>query len=567
MAMQWDDTMTNILRTTGRGLRAVAVPVICALALTSCDVDEFLNTQPLGELTGSTFYQSEEDFEAATLGPYSTMLNLTYDQFGLGWWNGFLIPDDDVQFRDPNNANDFFNWNAGNGDFAWVWEQSYKGIMRANVVLQQLPDASDFSDEANKARYEAEAKYMRAYWYFILARNWGNVPILTEVVSSVDAAQVGNSATGEVWDLIESDLDFAIQNLPDSYSQDQTGRATRFSALALAGKVELYRAQWGAAAGVSDAQAKYQEAIGHLEQVVNSGQFSLTADYGDNFQTATENNSESLFEVQATVGDNINAWGPTDLGYGAAGHAWPIYVSPSCYYDATGGHCAPNAWGHGYGQVDITQSLIDEFEPGDPRFYYTMYSSGETYAWTTYNFDWDDSHTSGLEQWSRTAHTPAKYNRPFDPNRYPNNLSTNNLRIIRYADVLLMLAEAYVHTNQPAMALPLVNQVRARARGTYAILCGGSPPPTLDCGLTNVVPDLASVTFADIEHERRVELATEVHRYDDLVRWHRAGLIDIPTFVNWGYSDNDNWSTTHLLKPIPQGELDLNANLTQNPGY
>lgn len=563
MAMQRDDTMTTILRTTARGLRALAVPVVCALALTGCDVDEFLNTQPIGELTGSTFYQSEEDFEAATLGPYSTMLNLTYDQFGLGWWNGFLIPDDDVQFRDPNNANDFFNWTADNGDFAWVWQQSYKGIMRANIVIQQLPEAQNFTDEANKARYEAEAKYMRAYWYFLLARNWGNVPVLTEVVSSVDAAKVGNSETGEVWDLIESDLDFAVDNLPPSYPPGQVGRATHYSALALLGKVELYRAQWGAAAGVSDAQGKYQEAITHLEQVVD-GPFSLVDDYGDNFRVATENNAESLFEVQHTLGDNVNAWGTTDLGYGAAGHAWPIYVSPSCFYDASGGHCAPGAWGHGYGQIDITQSLQDEFEPGDPRYYYTMYSTGETYAWTSYNFDWDNSHSGGVEQWSRTAHTPAKYNRPFDAQRYPNNLSTNNLRIIRYADVLLMLAEAYVHTGQ-GDPVPLVNEVRQRARTTYDILCnGGSPPPTLDCTLTNVVPDLGSVTFADIEHERRVELALEVHRYDDLVRWHRAGLIDIPTFVDWGYADNDNWEERHLLKPIPQGERDLNPNLDQN---
>ncbi|MDX1675631.1 MAG: RagB/SusD family nutrient uptake outer membrane protein, partial [Longimicrobiales bacterium] len=146
-------------------------------------------------------------------------------------------------------------------------------------------------------------------------------------------------------------------------------------------------------------------------------------------------------------------------------------------------------------------------------------------------------------------------------------LSTNNLRIIRYADVLLMLAEAEVLGGTPANAVPLVNEVRARARQTHAILCGGSPPPTLDCGVADPVPDLATVTFADIEHERRVEFATEVHRYDDLVRWHRAGLIDIPTFVEWGYPDNTNWSETHLLKPVPQNELDLNPNLQQNPGY
>lgn len=546
--------MTNIRRTIRRGALAVAVPFGCALALTSCD--NFLDTQPLGSLTGSTFYQTEADFEAATLGPYSTMLNLTYDQFGLGWWNGFLLPDDDVRFRDPNNNNDFFNWNANNGDFAWVWETAYKGIMRANVVLQQLPEAQDFADESNKARYEAEAKWLRAWWYFLLARNWGDVPILTEVVSSVDAAQVGNSQPGEVWDLIESDLDFAIANLPPDYGGEK-GRATRWTALALAGKVELFRAQW-----LNQAD-KYAEAITHLQEIVSSGPHSLMPNYGDNFLEDHENNAESLFEIQATLGDNINAWGTTDTGTGAAAHAWEIYVSPSCYYGPNGG-CAPLAWGGGYGQIDITQSLQDEFEPGDPRSYYTMYSTGEQYGPALYNMDGQDT-----VWWSGTHHTPAKYNRPWDNDRGGIwNRTTNNLREIRYADVLLMLAEAeLLGDNDVARATELVNQVRARARGTYAMLCAGSPPPSLDCGLGNVVPDLGAVTFEDIAHERRVELATEVHRYDDLVRWHRAGLIAIPSYVEWGYPDNDNWQERHLLKPIPQGELDLNPNLQQNPGY
>jgi len=538
--------MTTNRRTLRRAALAVAVPFGCALALANCD-DDFLDTQPLGSLTGSTFYQTEQDFDAATLGPYSTMLNLTFDQNGLGWWNGFLLPDDDVRFRDPNNANDFFNWNANNGDFAWVWQQSYLGIMRANVVLEQLPLAANFSDEANKPRYEAEARYMRAYWYFILARNWGDVPIITEVVSSVEAAQAPNSASGEVWDLIEEDLEFAAANLPEAFP-NEVGRATRYTALALLGKVELYRAQW------FDSPAKYGEAIEHLEQVVSSGRFSLMPDYGDNFRESAENNAESLFEVQATAGDNVNAWGTTDTG-GAAGHAWTIYVSPSCYYGPNGG-CAPQAWGHGYGQIEFTQSLIDEFEEGDPRFYYTAYSTGEPYAWEQYNMEGGQ-----FRLWSGTGHTPAKYNRPFDPNRFPNNLSTNNLRIIRYADVLLMLAEAeLLGNNNVARATELVNQVRARARQTYQIL-NGSPAPA------DVVPDRAAVTIDDIAHERRVELASEVHRYDDLVRWHRAGLIDIATDITWGYPDNDNWTETHLLKPIPQGELQINPNLQQNPGY
>jgi len=518
------------------------------LLLTKCDV---LDTQPLGTLTDQTFYQTERDFEAATLAPYSSMLNLTYDQNGRGWWNGFLRPDDDVQFRDPNENHDVFNWTATSDDFGWVWSQSYKGITRANVVLDQLPKATGFSDEGNKPRYEAEAKFMRAYWFFLLARNWGNVPILTSVPTTVEATLVGNSAPGEVWDLIESDLDFAIQNLPPDYGGER-GRATRWTALALLGKVELYRAQW------FNEPAKYQEAIEHLGQAAG-GPFMLMPDYGDNFREATENNAESLFEVQATAGDNINAWGTTDgevSGTGAAGHAWTIYVSASCFY-GTGGECAPQAWGHGYGQIDITSSLQAEFEDGDPRKFYTMYSQGEDYGGTEYS-----------SSWSRTGATPSKLNRPFVPDRFPNNLSTNNLRIIRLADVLLMLAEArLLGAGDVAGAAELVNRVRARARQTYTILNGAVPPE-------GVLPDVPAAGSPEdwfrehLMHERRVELALEVHRYDDLVRWHRAGLIDIKTDVEFGFPEsNANWSETHLLKPIPQRELDINPNITQNPGY
>src|SRR5919198_4683146 len=119
---------------------SVGVPAGLLITLTVCK--DILDTQPLGSLTDQTFYQTEKAFDAATLAPYSTMLNLTYDQNGSGWWNGFLKPSDYVQLRDPNDANDVFNWLPTNNDFAWVWAQAYKGIMRANIVLDALPKAS-----------------------------------------------------------------------------------------------------------------------------------------------------------------------------------------------------------------------------------------------------------------------------------------------------------------------------------------------------------------------------------------------------------------------------------------
>ncbi len=530
---------------------------ILALAVTAgvpllASCKGWLDTQPLGSLTDQTFYQTEKDFDAATLGPYTTILNLTYEQFGRGWWNIFLMGDDDTQ--NPSNANapgDLFNWSpSDNYNIGWVWQQGYTGVMRSNVILDKLPAARNFSNDADKPRYEAEAKFMRAWWYFLLARNWGDVPIYTHVPTTIDATKPGNSKPGEVWDLMESDLDFAAKNLPPNYGSEK-GRANKYTALALLGKVQLYRAQW------FNTPAKYASAVTNLTSAM-AGPFSLTANYGDNFDESKENNSESLFEVQDTKGDNINAWGTSDTG-GAAGHAWTIIVSPSCFY-GPGGGCAPKAWGEGYGHYDITPSLVNEFEPNDPRMYYTMYSTGEDYGGTAYN--------SG-GNWTRTGHSAAKYNRPWDPNRFPNNLSTDNLRLIRLSDVMLLLAEAkLLGNNDVAGAAGLVNQVRARARTSPTGDDHHLPPsgtlPDVSAGLNKT--DMMKA----IMHERRVELATEdSYRYDDLVRWHKAGLMNMATDVDWGSfpEAKTNWKPLYLSKPIPTSELTLNTKLTQASGY
>jgi hypothetical protein len=536
--------MKLIANRFAKRITTAGVPLVMLLSLTMCSEDA-LNLQPLGTLTDQTFYNTAKDFDAATLAPYSTMLNLTYDQGGRGWWNTWLLPDDDIQPRNPNTTNDVFNWTSTSDDITWVWQTAYTGIGRANVILDQLPKASGLPD-TQKPRYEAEAKYMRAWWYFILARGYGNVPLVTTVPSSVEATQVSSSKPGEVWDLIEADLDFAAKNLPADFP-GQKGRATKYTASALLGKVQLFRAQW------FKAPAKYQQAITNLT-IAMTGPYSLTSNYADNFDESKENNSESLFELQAANGDDINSWGTSDTG-GNAGHAWTIIVSPSCS-PVPPNDCAPKANGEGYGTYEISTSLANEFEPNDPRMYYTMYSAGEDYGGTAYK-----------ATWTRTGHSAAKYNRPWDPNRFPNNWSKNNLRFIRLADVMLMLAEAkLLGNNDVAGAADLVNRVRARARTT---------PVKGVLPAAGTLPDVPAAGAADawfkqyLMHERRVELATEEgHRWDDLVRWHKAALINIKTDIVFAFPESRiNFNDSKLLKPIPQREIDLNKNLAQNPGY
>jgi hypothetical protein len=215
--------------------------------------------------------------------------------------------------------------------------------------------------------------------------------------------------------------------------------------------------------------------------------------------------------------------------------------------------CAPGANGLGYGYFHVSTSLQAEFERGDPRRPSTIYLEGDDYFGTPYR--------SG---WSITGSTPAKYIKQEGGKevldfgaRFPFNRSINNERVIRYADVLLMLAEArLLGNNDIAGAATLINRVRRRADPTAAVL--PDVPATLS----------ATDMFKRLMHERRVELALEGHRYNDLVRWHRAGRINIKTDVNFGRTTaNQNWSPQHLIKPIPQAELDLNSALVQNREY
>jgi hypothetical protein len=154
-----------------------AALLLSLVTFTECD--KKLDVNPQGSLNGATFYQTERDFDAAALSPYSALLNLYFAQFGEGWYQTQLYPDDDMM-HGGNSANNYedFNWTAsGTTDqFLGLWMQCYSGISRANVVLENLAKATGFSDEANKAKYEGEAKFMRAYFYFILQTNFGNVP-------------------------------------------------------------------------------------------------------------------------------------------------------------------------------------------------------------------------------------------------------------------------------------------------------------------------------------------------------------------------------------------------------
>lgn len=503
-----------------------------------------LELRPFGELTEDTFFQTEADFESASLAPYATLLSYYYEQMGGEWYQPVLYPDDDVTVRsnETNNIEDF-NWLPDNGNFRRLWEISYRGVARANVVIEQLPKASRFADASKKTRYEAEAKFMRAYFNFILAINWGTPPLLLNTVKTLEEAKIPNSKPGEIWDLIVSDLTFAKANLQATYNAANTGRATTGAASGLLGRVLLYRAQW------ENKPELYTAADAEFTSVINSGTYSLMPAFGDNFDVSKENNRESLFEVQFAYGRDNN-WFPNEDGGGSGTGRYIMWRTAG-----EQGNNAPGANADGYGFVHVVKPLQDAFELGDPRRKETIFMQGDPWPTPT------GPHTF-RSAWSITGSTPSKYilrdRSGAEVTGWQLNYTVNNERVLRYADILLMSAEAKILGSSPnlAAAAALINQVRRRA----------DPGGTI---LPDVSPALNKTEmFRALMHERRVELALESHRYNDLVRWHRANLINIKTDIDFGRPPaNANWTPRNLLKPIPLRDLDLNKNLTQNPGY
>jgi starch-binding outer membrane protein, SusD/RagB family len=512
-----------------------------AFCLTYTNCDKQLELSPLGQLSEASFYQTEAEFEAGSYGVYSSLLSLYWND---QWIRIDIWPSDDA--APPNNSTEvleIFNWtptNSGNSEHFWT--QSYIGIARANTLIAQLPLATRFADEANKARFEGEARFLRAYFYFLLATHYERPPItLAPIEGSVENARLPLSEPGEVWEVIEEDLKFAQANLPEDFGDDK-GRANANTASALLGKAYLYRAQW------ENNATYYDNAITELSKVL--GKYSLV-EYGDNFSAFDENNAESIFEIQFVFGSGDNTWLSTDFGaagdqnVGSGATQRSVHYRPGCFNEA----CAPGANDRGYGNVAVTQGLQDEFEPADPRRAESIFVDGDDYP----HIDGTDTYDG---DWSVTGSSPAKYIVHDDPSQPPGrpNASLNNERVIRYADVLLMLAEAKILSSTPDFggAADLINQVRERASAALPAVLVGTRDSMFDA----------------LMHERRVELAFEGHRYNDIVRWHRAGLINIKTDVDFGRQEaNQNWSEKHLVRPIPQGQRDINSNLAQLEEY
>lgn len=481
------------------------------LGLTACN--SLIEKEPLDQLIDENFYQSAEDATRAVTACYAPIHGTNW--YGKSWMMTEIPSDNSTTGgNDPDFLTiDNFTINGDNPPNAEFWAEHYVVVVRANKVLDKIPDID--MDEATKAAILGEAKFLRAFTYFDLVRIYGGVPIISEVQDIYSDFSVPRATVDQVYDLIIADLEDGIATLPVERNAAETGRATAGAAKALLAKVYL-------------TIKKYPEVMELTREIIASGQYRLMETFDENWLKETsDNNQESVFQLQYT-----------GCGPGGTGNALQAFFAPfgqgiTKNSDGWGSQTATS------GQADQPGTTIrDAFEENDLRQYHTIMTPGDHYPMINPE---DGGFTYPLtRQISRTGISIKKYVIGGGPDVCFMS-SPQNVHIIRYADVLLSLAEAACASGGGISITPDVleafNAVRIRA---------GLEPVT-------------AVTTEMVFQERRVEFAFENQRWFDLLRSGNA----IETLRLHGKALDEH----NLLFPIPNEELAVNKNLIQNPGY
>ena len=393
------------------------------LFTTGCNDDFLEKVQPVRQTDG-TFFLNEDDALKALTASYSALahLRLSSARFILG----DVVSDDAVKgSTDTDGAYmseiKSFTATGSNTAVAWAWFPSFNGIYYANLVLQKVPAIN--MNEATKKRILAEAKFIRAYLYFDLAKNFGGLPLMPE--PAVPGQKIARASIAETYAFIEKDLNEAINDLPNKYAATELGRATKGAAVALLGKMYVYSKNW----------AKAESTLARLVEGDLAGEYKLVTDFTSIFRKTGEHGSESVFEINYGVNGNASTWD----NKGNFGTVFQM----------------PRLWGFGFNQP--TQSLVDAFEAGDPRLNAAVMSYTEAQVWESPTLK-DVVSTKNTGYYQKKVYL------------YPNERpawwreSDNNYRAIRLSDVYLLYAEAAAQTGNATKAQKYLNAVRQRAK-------------------------------------------------------------------------------------------------------
>ena len=492
----------------------------------SCE--DILNTELKGSYTTESFFVSEENAVLAVNAAYRP-LSFATDGAEI-WVVGDTRSDDAIKGGDAGDMADAgdideFVENTNNGVVATIWGNYYEGITRCNYVIENVNAmSSDFISNDLKSRIIAESKFLRAYYYFLLVNIYGEVPLLLEPKLASEL-QIAPSIVSEIYIQIEKDCEEALKVLPVEYLTKDVGRATKGAAIALLAKSYLYQGKW---------QDAYETAL-LLTQAPFT--YQLMSNYQHNFNVNYENNSESVFEIQHLSRQNPFSGNLLNQ----------VFAAPADY-----------GMGEGYYFNQPTQNFVDEFETvdiagmvyADPRL---DYSIGRENA----QLPWIDDTITYSSNWTETGYIAKKQLQPIS--EIPGNIKGDgdlNYTAIRYADVLLWIAEAYNEDGNSVKALVYLNQIRKRARECFQVDELLTNYPNIPTGLLEDISSTDQNTLRDlIRHERRTELGFEFHRYFDIMRYGED-------YANTVFREVENFTYQgNRYLPYPQRELDTNYEL------
>ena len=490
-------------------MRKIFCIILTAFVLASCN---FLERQPWDSIDTTNGFQTAADAEAAVNACYQPMQWAKL--YNMRIWTTDIIAGESVVGagggEDGIETVDLANFIANADNFAALdlWRGPSPGILRCNFVLENVPNMQIETDLKN--RMLGEAHFLRAHYYFILVRLFGGVPMPTEPLTSDSELKMPRASVDEIYELIISDLNEAIVRLPQrsTYGSTDIGRASKEAAMAELARVHLTYTH------------NYNEVVRLCQEITSMG-YQLASDYADNFDPAKQNGVESIFEVQYYGKTNYDFWSNENQS------SWiSTFQGPRNSGMAAG--C--------YGWNQPTAEFVSQYEAGDLRKDKTIFYAGcPTFDGMTYN-----------STWSTTGYNVRKFllTKAQSPNY---NTSNQNWVVTRYADVLLMEAEALNELGRTTEAETPLYQVRKRA------------------GLTSRA-QIEGLTQAQMRekiiHERRIELAFEGHRWFDMVRYPDNYALNFLHSIG-----KTNATTKHLLFPIPTQEIEANELLIQNPGY
>ena len=574
-------------------IKNLTFAIVCSLSITIACSDDFLNVGATGSLSEAQM-TSLSGIDGVLIGAYSSLNGTFGNRFEAPshWVTGSIAGGEANKGTDPGDYSSInpvqrYETDATQGDLNQLWRGRFDGVSRANSVLKLIAMSETLS-AADAARLSGEARLLRGHFYFDLKKHFNNVPYIDETIEASDISDVPNSP-GVTWDTIIADFQYAFDNLPAT--QAQAGRVNKWAALAYLGKAKLYKKDFAGAKSAFD-------------QVIASGvtpsgeKYALLDNYANIYNAEYDNHAEAVMDVESAnnSGNVANANYFDDLNYpyntgadgpgNCCGFFQPSFSLANAFRTVNG---LPRVNGEEYTSagelvtdygIESSDAFTQDSGPLDPRIDHSIGRRGIPYL------DWI-AHPG--KAWIRAQpyagpYSPKKYiyyksqeGSLTDASSWTRGYALMNYTIIRFADVLLMAAEAEIEAGSLDKALDYVNQVRTRAANSahWVKNPDGSNAANYDIALYSSFPSKDFATKA-LRMERKLELSGEGHRFFDLVRWGIAadelnkylpyetskGLVTKFGGARFTAGKNEYY-------PIPQTQIDIQGSdvLSQNPGY